>query len=102
MPRTSLRLITLALFTVVLARVPAAHAVDTPKSSLWHGGWKRLDGSTLRKQPRTRSTPPAVASRAWHRFRREHPNGDWRAVWDHDTGVPLRVYGGGIAVPGAT
>lgn len=102
MPRTSLRLITLALFTVVLARVPAAQAVDTPKSSLWHGGWKRLDGSTLRKQPRTRFTPPAVASRAWHRFRREHPNGDWRAVWDHDTGVPLRVYGGGIAVPGAT
>lgn len=43
-------------------------------------------------------TPPA-AQRPWQALTAAH--GRWRAVWDLDRGVPRRVYGEGIAVPGA-
>ncbi len=46
------------------------------------------------------AAPPAAAA-AWAAFTRQHGT-VWSALWDQDTGVPLRVLGEGIAVPGAT
>ncbi len=43
---------------------------------------------------------PGPMARAWHRFEAT-VGGTWRAIWDGDTGVPLRVYGSGIAAPGS-
>src|SRR5262249_25323182 len=43
---------------------------------------------------------PAGAQPAWRLFQAE-VGGSWRALWDLDTEVPLRVYGGGISTPGA-
>ena len=43
--------------------------------------------------------PPAKA-RAWARFLSD-AGGSWQNLWDQDTGVPSRIYGSGIAVPGS-
>lgn len=43
---------------------------------------------------------PAKAARAWADFTDAH--GSWQAVWDLDSGVPLRIWGEGIAAPGAS
>ena len=37
---------------------------------------------------------------AWQRFTTTIP-GKWRAAWDQATGVPSRIWGSGISVPGA-
>jgi cysteine-rich repeat protein len=44
--------------------------------------------------------PPAPALPAWARFAADRA-GPWRASWDRATGVPTRIYGGSIPVPGA-
>jgi hypothetical protein len=45
--------------------------------------------------------PGARAAGPWAGFlAREGP--DWRAIWDADTGVPLRIYGAGIRAPGSS
>jgi len=43
--------------------------------------------------------PRPAAAASWQRFLAAH--GSWTAVWDADTGVPLRIAGEGLAVPGA-
>lgn len=52
----------------------------------------------LRLQPRLRAlaAPPA----SWHAFVAA-AGGSWDAAWDVATGVPSRIWGSGIAVPGA-
>ena len=42
---------------------------------------------------------PAASRAAWDDF--VAARGPWRAVWDADTAVPLRMWGKGIAAPGA-
>jgi hypothetical protein len=42
---------------------------------------------------------PRAAAPAWNAFVQRY--GDWRAIWDPETGVPLRMYGKGIEAPGA-
>jgi MYXO-CTERM domain-containing protein len=44
-------------------------------------------------------TAPAASARHWQNFVDAH--GAWRALWDADAGVPLRIFGEGIAAPGA-
>jgi cysteine-rich repeat protein len=46
------------------------------------------------------SNAPAARAAAWRDFTARRGTA-WRAMWDRDTTVPLRVYGEGIAVPGA-
>lgn len=43
---------------------------------------------------------PASMARLWQDFIDAH--GDWRGMWDQDTGVPLRIWGEGIPTPGAS
>ena len=45
-------------------------------------------------------TAPSKVARPWQDFTAAH--GAWRAMWDLDTGVPLRIWGEGIAAPGAS
>src|SRR5262245_59991203 len=43
---------------------------------------------------------PAPAPRAaWKKFTDAH--GAWQSLWDRHTGVPLRLWGPGVAAPGA-
>ncbi|HUQ05372.1 MAG TPA: M36 family metallopeptidase [Kofleriaceae bacterium] len=42
---------------------------------------------------------PRRAAAAWSKLRAQH--GQWQAIWDHDRGAPSRVWGEGIAAPGA-
>jgi cysteine-rich repeat protein len=44
---------------------------------------------------------PAAAATAWARFERETGTGDWLASWDQATRVPNRIFGRGVAAPGA-
>ena len=57
------------------------------------------DGAELRLARAIAATAPRGAKQAWDGFVARH--GSWEAVWDADTGVPLRVFGEGIAIPGA-
>ncbi|MEM9491598.1 MAG: hypothetical protein AAGC55_20805, partial [Myxococcota bacterium] len=43
---------------------------------------------------------PIVAAPAWNRFATAMP-GTWQALWDTDTGVPSRIFGPGISMPGS-
>lgn len=43
---------------------------------------------------------PRAAKAAWQKFAIA-AGGEWRSMWDAHTGVPLRIYGSGIAVPGS-
>ncbi len=42
---------------------------------------------------------PAAAKKAWVAL--HGPHGAWQAIWDHDRGIPLRVFGEGLPAPGA-
>jgi hypothetical protein len=44
-------------------------------------------------------TAPRRMHAAWSKFRAQH--GAWSAQWDHDRDAPSRVWGEGIAAPGA-
>jgi MYXO-CTERM domain-containing protein len=43
--------------------------------------------------------PATAAAAAFDQFVSRH--GSWKAIWDQNTAVPLRLYGKGIAAPGA-
>ena len=57
------------------------------------------DGASLRKLRHTVDVAPRGAKPAWNAFVGSH--GAWEATWDAATGVPLRIWGEGIASPGA-
>ena len=57
------------------------------------------DGASLRKLRHTVDVAPRGAKPAWNAFVGSH--GAWEATWDAATGVPLRIWGEGIAAPGA-
>jgi len=56
-------------------------------------------GAPPRVYRAVRADATPTAARAWQRF--AAANGAWRSLWDADTGVPLRLWGAGVAVPGA-
>jgi len=49
---------------------------------------------------RWNALPAKAAASAWQRFVAAH--GTWESLWDDQTGVPMRLWGAGIAVPGAS
>lgn len=46
------------------------------------------------------SQTPQRAAKSWWDFQTA-VGGTWRALWDANTGVPMRIYGSGISVPGS-
>lgn len=57
-------------------------------------------GSEARTQRRTSWVVPSRAQTEWGAFLRTHGS-QWRALWDTDSAVPLRIYGKGILAAGA-
>jgi len=43
--------------------------------------------------------PTPAPRAAWQKFAADHPT--WHSLWDRQTGVPLRLWGEGVAAPGA-
>ena len=75
-------------------------AAQTPEHLHEHHGLKTASGPEARIQRRTSWMVPTSASTAWSRFLRANGT-KWRALWDADTQVPLRIYGAGIPFSGA-
>ena len=64
-------------------------------------GIQVASGPEARAQPDVRwSRTPARAARAWKTFN-DGTGQPWTALWDVDTGVPLRIFGAGIHAPGS-
>ena len=62
--------------------------------------FEMASGAAVRRQPNVSwQRPRAHESKAWASFTAD--NGQWRALWDSDTGVPLRIFGAGIPAPGS-
>jgi MYXO-CTERM domain-containing protein len=57
-------------------------------------------GVAQRTAVTTSGRSPRSAANAWMRFQAE-VGGQWTALWDDSTGVPLRIYGSGISAPGS-
>lgn len=55
----------------------------------------------LRAERELRADPAVASSAAWQAFTRA-AGGQWRVTWDAATGVPNRIYGSGLAAPGAS
>ncbi len=63
--------------------------------------FEMASGAAVRQQPNVAwRQPSASASKTWRDFAAQ--NGQWRALWDRDTGIPLRILGAGIPAPGST
>ncbi|HUQ01381.1 MAG TPA: hypothetical protein VM261_02750 [Kofleriaceae bacterium] len=87
---------------VVLATAPAALAFRAPPPGL--AGDDRLvtpAGPARAYRDTTWNAAPPRATAAWSEFVRQHGTA-WTSLWDHDTAVPLRLFGEGISTPGAT
>lgn len=57
-------------------------------------------GAAHRAAVSTTSSSPQRAAATWMQFQAD-VGGQWTALWDDATGVPLRIYGSGIAAPGS-
>ncbi len=64
-------------------------------------GLVAADALSLRATRLSTTSVPARASVAWQRFRAD-VGGEWLATWDEATGVPLRIFGEGIAAANAS
>src|SRR5262245_7912088 len=58
------------------------------------------DAGRIQAPVRWNAPPAKAAASAWQRFVAEH--GAWESLWDDQTGVPMRLWGEGVAVPGAS
>ena len=85
----------------IVAFAAEAGAVITPPALAGRPALEVASGAPVRNQ-RTLDWQhaPRRAGRAWSRLVAEVGPG-WRAGWDPDTGVPSRLYGPGVHVPGA-
>lgn len=84
-----------SLGTPAFGFAPAGHEAQ-------RSGLERADGAPTRTARATQWHVPRAAEAAWQRFSSAHPDGAWRALWDADTGVPLRIFGAGPRFEGAT
>ncbi|MCA9552248.1 MAG: DUF4215 domain-containing protein [Myxococcales bacterium] len=82
--------------------VPSAAMAFNAPSHLDRGNvLETASGVETRTGRSTGWNVPAEAEARWNRFL-EAEGGSWRALWDADTRVPLRILGEGVAAPGAT
>lgn len=89
-------------------RIATALALTITSSPAWafapngadHGGLELADGAEVREARTLSTREPAAQQAAWSRLALDREQ-LWRASWDADTGVPARLMGRGIAVPGS-
>ncbi|WP_428262288.1 DUF4215 domain-containing protein [Haliangium sp.] len=105
-PRAPRRRLGLALALAALAAAAlaplGAHARPLDLSLGETGpALETAEGEPARAFPDLRwNLAPAPAAAAWHGFTAKTV-GPWQALWDADTGVPSRIYGPGVEVPGS-
>jgi cysteine-rich repeat protein len=90
------RVITLFTSAGLFLGSGAVWAAQTPDHLQEYQGLNAAFGDEVRTQRRTSWTVPQAASRGWNTFIQVHGT-KWRALWDTDTSIPLRIYGQGIA-----
>jgi len=91
-----LSFLALALPAVLIARDAAA--VRTP-DYLAERPLEVAAGEPARLVRMTQPRPTAAGEAAWKAFTTAY--GSWQGLWDASTGVPARIWGEGIAAPGA-
>ena len=88
---------------LAIATVPATSDAFAPHEGLVEEqGFKAFDGAELRVHRQLGWTAPTTgrAADAWRAFEEAMPG--WRGQWDRVTGVPARLFGPGLTVPGAS
>jgi MYXO-CTERM domain-containing protein len=93
-------LATAALAATVISAPSLGLAAQAPAAQQGRPALEVATGAAARTFVATSGYVPKAASRAWQQFQGA-VGGSWRATWDVNTNVPLRVYGSGIAVPGS-
>lgn len=69
-------------------------SIDTKTMAVYSGKSVRVDRRISNKVPSLNR-----AKLAWSDFESRDNNGSWKAMWDKDTGIPLRIYGSGLSAP---
>ena len=92
-----LSIVALALPAMLIARDAAA--IRTP-DYLSERPLETADGGPGRLVRHTQHRPTPAGAAAWKAFTAAH--GSWQGLWDEHTGVPARIWGEGIAAPGAS
>ncbi len=88
---------------IVSLLLPTAHAFAGPFGEQGPQpieGLRLANGDVAESHPRLSPRAPDGRAGSWSQFKRRNP-GPWRAQWNLDTGVPIRVFGGNRPVPGA-
>lgn len=76
-------------------------STDAQVAQVLEPGLQVASGPAARTQPDVAwNSAPARAARDWKAFV-DATGQRWTALWDADTGVPLRIYGGSVAMPGS-
>ena len=91
-------LATAALAATLISTPNSGRAAQAPAAHQGRAALEVAAGPAARASIATTGQVPAAASRQWQQFLGA-VGGTWRATWDANTNVPLRVYGSGIAVP---
>ena len=58
-------------------------------------------GEAVRKNRNVSNQLPNKSASAllWQQYKNKQTSGSWKALWDQDTSVPLRIYGSGLLAP---
>lgn len=94
----SLHVSTLALAFVGLLSSASQAATAPVHFQKRAAGLEVFSGSPSRAQVQVSASVGPRAAAAWVKFQQE-VGGQWQAIWDRDTGVPLRIFGSGISAP---
>lgn len=87
--------------TAVLVAAPfVAHAAQPSPAFQHRPELEVATGPAARNAIATTGHSPKKAAAAWLAFHRD-VGGEWSALWDDHTSVPLRIFGSGIPAPGS-
>lgn len=101
MPKQGRNLIVLAAAAGLTLASGDSTAVRQPDHLAGLPGFQAADGSRVRADVDIRwHAPPPAARRAFGAFQHE-VGSTWQASWDRATGVPSRMFGPGVHVPGS-
>ncbi|MBL4635956.1 MAG: hypothetical protein JKY56_18995, partial [Kofleriaceae bacterium] len=77
-----------------------AHTPGWINSGPSNSGLLLASGGSARSSVAATAKTPQSALKQWWDFQAE-VGGTWRALWDANTQIPMRIFGSGIAVPGS-